>query len=148
MQVIDFISGHGAWSWVAAGLILLALELVLPGGVLVWLGGAALVTGLAALLMPIYWPLQFVLFGVLSLLSIWLWLRFRGQGVVSDRPFLNNRTSRFVGREVVLDEPIRNGAGRVTLDDTTWRVEGPDLDAGTRVRIIDAKAAVLKVEAT
>lgn len=147
MQVIDFIAGHGAWSWVAAGLILLGLELVLPGGVLVWLGGAALVTGLASLLLPIYWPLQFVIFGVLSLLSIWLWLRIRGPGVVSDRPFLNNRARRFVGREVVLDEPISNGAGRVTLDDTTWRVEGPDLAAGARVRIVDAKAAVLKVEA-
>jgi membrane protein implicated in regulation of membrane protease activity len=147
MQVIEFIASNGAWSWVVAGLVLLALELVAPGGVLVWLGAAALVTGLVALLIPIYWPLQFVIFGVLALLAIWLWLRVRGQGVASDRPFLNNRAERFVGHEVVLDEPIRDGSGRLALDDTTWRIIGPDLAAGSKVRIVEANGAVLRVEA-
>lgn len=147
MQVIDFIATHGAWSWVVAGLILLALELVVPGGVLVWLGGAALVTGLLALLVNIFWPLQFVIFGVLALVSIGLWLKFRGPGVASDRPFLNQRASRFIGQEAVLDEPIRDGIGRLALDDTVWRVQGPDLAAGSRVRIIEADGALLKVEA-
>ncbi len=147
MQVIEFIAAQGAWSWVVVGLVLLGLELMVPGGVLVWLGGAALVTGVAALLVPIFWPLQFVIFGVLALVSIWLWLRFRGPGVASDRPFLNQRANRFVGRELVLDEAIRDGSGRVSLDDTTWRVEGPDLAAGSRIRVIEAVGAVLKVEA-
>ena len=147
MQIVDFVASYGPWSWIVAGVILLALELVLPGGVLVWLGAAALVTGIAALLVPIFWPLQFVIFGVLALLSIWLWLRFRGPGVQSDRPFLNQRARRFIGREVVLDEPIREGDGRLILDDTTWRIHGPDLAAGAKVRIVDADGAVLKVEA-
>lgn len=147
MQVIEYIASNGAWSWVVAGLILLALELVAPGGVLIWLGGAALVTGVGALLLPIYWPLQFVIFGVLALLAIWIWLRVRGQGVPSDRPFLNNRAERFVGHEAVLDEPIRDGAGRLALDDTTWRIIGPDLAAGSKVRIVEANGAVLRVEA-
>lgn len=147
MQIVDFIVANGAWSWVVAGLILLGLELVVPGGVLVWLGGAALVTGLAALAMPIYWPLQFVIFGVLSLAAIFVWLRVRGAGVESDRPYLNARADRFIGREVVLAEPISNGSGRVSLDDTVWRIEGPDLAAGARIRIVGTSAAVLKVEA-
>lgn len=147
MQVLDFIATHGAWSWVVAGLILLALELVVPGGVLVWLGGAALVTGFLALFVNIFWPLQFVIFGVLALVSIGLWLKFRGPGVASDRPFLNQRANRFIGQEAVLDEPIRDGIGRLALDDTVWRVQGPDLAAGSRVRIIEADGALLKVEA-
>ncbi|CAN7617243.1 NfeD family protein [Devosia sp. LjRoot16] len=147
MQVIDFIATHGAWSWVVAGLILLALELVVPGGVLVWLGGAALVTGVLALFVSIFWPLQFVIFGALALASIGLWLKFRGPGVASDRPFLNQRANRFIGQEAVLDEPIRDGIGRIALDDTVWRVQGPDLAAGSRVRIIEADGALLRVEA-
>ena len=95
----------------------------------------------------IYWPLQFVIFGVLALIAIWLWLRFRGPGIVSDRPFLNQRAQRYVGREVVLDEPIQDGNGRLYLDDTTWRVHGPDLAAGAKVKIVDAEGAVLRVEA-
>lgn len=147
MQVIDFIATHGAWSWVVAGLILLALELVVPGGVLVWLGGAALATGVLALFVSIFWPLQFVIFGALALVSIGLWLKFRGPGVASDRPFLNQRAHRFIGQEAVLDEPIRDGIGRLALGDTVWRVQGPDLAAGSRVRIVDADGALLKVEA-
>lgn len=147
MQVIDFIATHGAWSWVVAGLVLLALELVVPGGVLIWLGGAALATGLLALFVNIFWPLQFVIFGVLALCSIGLWLKFRGPGVASDRPFLNQRANRFIGQEAVLDEPIRDGIGRLALDDTVWRVQGPDLAAGSRVRIVEADGALLKVEA-
>lgn len=147
MQVLEFIANNGAWSWVVAGLVLLALELVAPGGVLVWLGAAALVTGGLALLVNVYWPLQFVVFGVLALAAIWLWLRTRKQEVPTDRPYLNRRAERFIGREVVLDEPIRDGQGRVALGDTTWRVTGPDLAAGAKVRVVDADGAVLKVEA-
>ena len=147
MQVLDFIATHGAWSWIVAGLILLGLELVVPGGVLVWLGAAALVTGLSALFVNIFWPLQFVIFGVLALVSIWLWLRFRGPGVASDRPFLNQRAHRFIGQEAVLDEPIRDGFGRLSLDDTVWRVQGPDLAAGSKVRIVEAHGALLKGDA-
>jgi len=147
MQVLDFIAGNGAWSWVVAGLVLLALELVAPGGVLIWLGVAALVTGGLALFVDVFWPLQFVLFGVLALVAIWWWLTFRRQGQPDDRPYLNRRAQRFVGQVLVLDEPIHDGHGRVALDDTIWRVTGPDLAAGARVRVIDAEGAVLKVEA-
>ncbi len=147
MQVLDFIAANGAWSWVVAGLVLLALELVAPGGVLIWLGAAALVTGGLALLVNVYWPLQFVVFGVLALAAIWLWLRTRKQEEPTDRPFLNRRAERFIGHEAVLDEPIRDGEGRVALGDTTWRVTGPDLAAGSRIRVVDADGAVLRVEA-
>ncbi len=147
MQILEFIASYGAWSWVAAGLVMLGLELVLPGGVLIWLGGAALVTGGLSLLVNIYWPLQYVVFGVLALAAIWLWLRTRKQEQPTDRPFLNRRSERFIGHEAVLDEPISGGEGRIAVGDTTWRVTGPDLPAGARVRVVDADGAVLTVEA-
>lgn len=147
MDLIALIAGYGAWSWIVAGLVLLALELVVPGGVLVWLGAAALVTGGLSMLVPIYWPLQFVLYGVLALLAIWLWLKSRRGEAPTDSPYLNNRATRFVGQEAVLSEPIRGGFGRLALDDTTWRVAGPDLEAGQRVRIVKADGPVLTVEA-
>lgn len=39
--MIEYIVGLGAWSWVIAGAILLALELAVPGAFLMWLGLAA-----------------------------------------------------------------------------------------------------------
>jgi membrane protein implicated in regulation of membrane protease activity len=148
MNLIELVASYGAWSWFVAGMILLALELVAPGGILVWLGIAGIVTGFATLVQPIGWPLQFLIFGVLSLVSIFGWLRFsRNRRQVNDRPFLNRRADRLVGRDLVLDEPIRDGFGRVAIGDSTWRITGPDLAAGQRVRIVDADGAVLRVEA-
>lgn len=146
MDIIALVAQYGVWSWVVGGLVLLALELVVPGGIFLWLGIAAVVTGILSALVAIAWPVQFLIFGVLAVASVVIWLRIRPHGEPTDRPFLNRRAEKFVGQEVVLDEPIRDGFGRVALGDTTWRVQGPDLAAGQKVRIIDADGALLKVD--
>ncbi len=148
MNLIEWAASYGPWSWIVAGVVLLALELVLPGGILLWLGISGIITGLAAMFQPIAWPWQFLLFGGLSLITIFAWLRYsRGRVDTSDRPLLNQRAARFIGQETLLAEPIRGGFGRVALGDTTWRVAGPDLAAGSRVRIVGHDGALLKVEA-
>ena len=147
MDIMQVIGSYGAWAWIVAGAILLALELVVPGGILIWMGVAGIITGLATFFQPIGWPLQFLLFGGLSLVLIVGWLRYsKGREAPTANPFLNRRAERFIGHEVILSEPIRDGFGRVALADTTWRVSGPDLPAGQRIRIIGADGAVLKVE--
>ena len=65
------------------------------------------------------------------------------------------RTTRFstaarealVGRVFTLEKPIVDGVGTVRIDDTVWRVAGPDTPAGTRVRVVEAKGANLTVAA-
>lgn len=148
MQVIDYIASNGPWAWVIAGLILLALELVLPGGILLWMGLAGIVTGLIALFQPMAWPLQWLIFGGLSLIGIVAWLGWsRRQPAVTDRPFLNRRADQLVGQEAVLEQPIEQGFGRIALGDTVWRVTGADMAVGHRVRIVGSEGAVLRVEA-
>ena len=44
-----------------------------------------------------------------------------------------------------LDQPIENGVGKVTVDDSTWRVKGPDLPAGTHVRVEDIDGVVFVI---
>jgi len=148
MEIIDSIGSYGPWAWVVAGVVLLALELVVPGGYLLWLGVAGIVTGLASMFQPIAWPFQFLIFGGLSLVSIVAWMRYsKGRDQETDSPFLNRRAERFIGHEAVLDEPIHDGFGRLSLGDSVWRIAGPDLPAGQKVRIVSADGAVLKVEA-
>lgn len=148
MDIVAEVARYGPWVWVVAGVILLALELVIPGGFLLWLGVAGIITGFVALVQPIDWPFQFLIFGALSLILIVAWMRYFKKGAqASDRPFLNRRAHAYVGHEAVLDEPIHDGFGRLALGDTIWRVSGPDLPAGQRVRVVDADGAVLKVEA-
>lgn len=149
MEVMGFLAEYGAWSWIVAGLILLALELVVPGGYLVWTGVAGILTGLITLVQQPPWPVQWLTFGILSLVSIVAWIRIsRNRQEESDRPLLNERTQQFVGQEAVLDQPLINGFGRMALGDTVWRVSGPDLPAGQRVRIVGANGNVLRVVAS
>ncbi|UYN98824.1 MAG: NfeD family protein [Devosia sp.] len=146
MQLIAYLAENGPWSWIIAGLVLLALELVVPGGFLLWMGIAGILTGLITLFQPMAWALQWFIFGVLSLVSILVWVRLgRKRQDSSDRPFLNRRADRFVGQEAVLDRPIVDGSGRLALGDTTWRITGPDLPAGRRIRITGSDGAVLTV---
>jgi inner membrane protein len=148
MQIVDFIVANTPWSWVVAGLVLLALELVLPGGFLLWMGISAIITGLVVLVQPLGWPVQWLIFGVLSLVTIALWVTFsRRRRQAGDRPLLNRRAEQLVGQEAVLEQPIAQGYGRLVLGDTVWRVSGADLPAGQRVRIVGSDGNVLRVEA-
>jgi membrane protein implicated in regulation of membrane protease activity len=65
----------------------------------------------------------------------------------TSNPFLNRRTEAMVGREFTLEKPIVNGTGTVRIDDTIWRVAGPDAPAGSRVKVVQADGASLTVAA-
>ena len=46
-----------------------------------------------------------------------------------------------------LEKPIVDGSGTVRIDDTIWRVAGPDAPAGSRVKVVSADGASLTVAA-
>lgn len=139
--MIDRIAAElGPWSWMVLGFVLLALELVLPGVFLLWIGVAAVLTGAVSLQLWDAgfwtWHVQLLLFIALVPLSVWAGRRILGGGPRStDQPLLNRRGEQMIGRTATLAEPIREGRGRIRLGDTLWRVSGPDLAAGTRVRV-------------
>lgn len=146
--MIEFMISLGVWNWFIAGTVLLLLELLVPGVFMLWLGIAAIVTG--ALSFAAGWPWQgdFIAFAVISLLLVPLWLRVsRRSNAITDQPFLNRRNVGMVGRGFTLEKPIVNGAGTVRIDDTIWRIAGPDLAAGSRVKVVRADGAELWVEA-
>ncbi|MBN9071855.1 MAG: NfeD family protein [Rhizobiales bacterium] len=130
----------GAWNWMAFGFVLLALEILIPGVFLLWIGIAAILTGVVSLQLWYWemwaWQAQVLLFLVLSLISAYICHRFGGSKKArSDQPLLNQRGAQLLGRTATLTEPISNGRGRIQLGDTLWRVSGPDLPAGARVKV-------------
>lgn len=138
----DLVASLGpAWTWVLAGLVLAGLELAAPGVFLIWLGLAALATGLAAAAAPIPWQGQVLLFAVLAVAAVLVAGRLTRRHV----PTLNRADRGLIGREAVLTEPIRDGTGRLRFDDTLWRIAGPDLSAGARVRVTGREGTVLTV---
>lgn len=144
------LSDLGAWNWIVLGLILLVFEVFLPGVFLLWIGIAALLTGALSLQLadwPFWtWHWQVLVFLGLSLLTVFAGRRLMGApDQPSDQPLLNRRSEQLVGRTATLSEPIRNGHGRIALGDTLWRVSGPDLPAGTRVKVTAVEGMELVV---
>ena len=130
----------GPWNWMVLGFVLLTLEILVPGVFLLWIGLAALVVGAVSLMFWNagfwIWEIQVVVFLALALVSAYSGKRIMGgRKDDSDQPLLNRRGDQLVGRTATLAEPITNGRGRVKIGDTMWRVSGPDLPAGTRVRV-------------
>lgn len=147
-MITDLIEQLGPWSWMVGGLLLLGLEILAPGTFFLWFGVAAIVVGTIALVFDWAWQVQVVLFLVLSLVLVVLGRRyFAGWAKAAPETLVNDRAARLVGSTYVLAEPIVDGHGRVRVDDTTWRVTGPDLPSGQRVRVIGADGSTLKVEA-
>jgi len=135
------------WHWWVAGFALLVAEMFLPTGfVLLWIGISAIVVGALTWALPLSWSAQLALFSVLALLSFFLWKRFRGAPPASDRPTLNRRGHSYIGRNFTLTDPIVNGIGKLRVDDSQWRISGPDAPAGTQVRVIEADGSTLHVE--
>ena len=144
---MDAFSEIGPWTWFVVGGLLLIAEIFMPGVFLWWLGLAALATGALAYVVTVSWQVQVLAFAGLSVLAILIGRKVApAPDAASDRPFLNRRAAGFVGRVFTLDAPIEGGVGRVRIDDTVWRVEGPDVAAGREVKVVAADGATLKVE--
>lgn len=140
----------GPWNWMVLGFALLVAEILVPGVFLLWIGIAALLIGAVSLLLWDAafwtWQAQVLAFLVLALLSAYAGKRFfSGKREESDQPLLNRRGQQMIGRTATLAEPIREGRGRIQLGDTLWRVSGPDLPAGARVRVTGAAETDLEL---
>lgn len=135
------------WHWWILAALLAALETALPGAIAIWFGVAALVVGALLLLLPVPWPLQFVLFGVLGVVALLVWRRLRHpEDESSDQPALNQRGVHYIGQIFTLAEPIVSGNGKVRVGDTVWLARGGDAPLGAQVRVIGVDGTVLKVE--
>lgn len=137
------------WAWWVAGVALVILEIVIPGAVFLWMGIAAGVVGLVVLFVPgLDWRYQFLIFAALSVISIAAARRYlKRSPIETDHPTLNRRGEQYVGRTLTLAEPIVNGRGKAHIDDTMWKLSGPDLPVGAQVLVTGVDGVVLQVEA-
>ena len=131
----DFIANmEPHWAWLSLGVLLAAAEIVAPGFFLIWLGGAAVITGVVAWVLPIGVPLQLGIFAVLAVIILY-----------GARKWL--RDSRLVGEVLTVTKAIEDGRGRARVGDGEWPVRGPDAAEGAKVRVVSADGGVLVVEA-
>ena len=147
-MMTDLINNLTHWHWWIIGLVLLALELVIPAFFFLWLGVAAMVTGLVLMISTdMSWQGQIFLFSVLSVSSILISRKYyANRQVVSETPNLNRRAEQYVGRIFTLTEAIENGRGKISVDDSQWQVKGNKLPIGTDVRVIGVEGSIFLIE--
>ncbi len=135
------------WGWLGLGVVLIVLEALLPGTFMLWLGLAALGTGLTTLIWDIALPLQLVSFAIFAFIAVLVGRRYFQQNPgVRSHTEVNAPESRHIGRVLTVIEPISGGRGRVKLNDSPWIAEGPDAGLGEKVRVVAVDGAVLTVE--
>ena len=99
------------------------IEILAPGVFFIWLGAAAAVTGVIALVIPgLGWEIEALLFALLAAPSIVGWRSYQKKTAKNEVPStLNRRGEQMIGRTAVLSEPIQNGRGKAKIDNSVWQ---------------------------
>ncbi len=135
------------WLWMIAGAALAIAEMLVPGVFLIWIGAAAALTGVLALLLPIGVIAQFLIFAVASVAAIYAGRSYLSRNpIVSADPLLNDKSARLIGTIVTAVEPVDALQGRVKVGDGVWSARGADAATGDRLRVVGSEGGVLVVE--
>ena len=134
--------------WMVAGLLLAALEMLAPGVFLLWIGLAALGTGVAAELAGIGWQAQIVLFVALTAALVGL-IAIRQKR----RPTLDSVNAPAAGLigQTCRAVAFQDGEGRVSLGDGTWQARLTDAAQpapGQALRVVGLDGTTLLVAAS
>ena len=143
IEVLDY------WHWWVLAVLLLILEVFSPAAFFIWIGFAAGIMGLLLLISDFTWQTQFLMFAALSVICVvagrsW----FKRNPIETDEPNLNRRGHALIGRIFEVEQAIVDGTGRVRVGDSTWKVRGPDTEAGVKVKVVGIDSTVLQVERT
>lgn len=135
-------------TWWIAGLLLVISEIFIGGSFLLWLGVSSFVVGGLMLLgIDLKWELQFSLFAIVSLLLIIVWIKFfKKKTEKTTDNLLSKRADKYIGRTFIVVEAIENGVGKVSVEDTRWRVLGEDSPVKSKVKVVSVEGSSLVVE--
>jgi membrane protein implicated in regulation of membrane protease activity len=139
------------WQWAVAGLVLVALEVLTPGGFyLVFFGlGALIVAPLVALgVIDALW-LQWLAFSAVSIIGLLLFrnplLRWMKQRSGEGKP-----VDPLIGETAIPSEEIpAGGIGRVELRGSPWSARNlgnRSIPAGSRCRVVNVDGLVVGIQ--
>jgi hypothetical protein len=137
------------WHWVALGLALIVLEMLVSTFFLIWFGLGALITGLVCAVLPLGFTAQLLLWGVASSTMVAVWLKYfktpvnthAGQakeGVLGITGLVTRPVTETGEGEILFQRPVL-GADR-------WPVVADmPIASGERARIVDVLGQTLKI---
>jgi membrane protein implicated in regulation of membrane protease activity len=135
------------WLWAIGGILLLIAEVLAPGFFLVFIGAAAVATGLFTVLFGLGLSAQLGLFAIYAIVAVLAGRRWYAQpaGPGADA-LLNEPAGRLIGRSAQAVTAIDEHGGRVRLGDSEWSARGGPAAPGDRVRIAAVEGNCLIVD--
>lgn len=135
------------WIWAIGGVLLLIAEIIAPGFFLVFVGAAAIATGLFTLLFDLGTAPQLALFAIYAVLAVMIGKRWYGEPHGGDRRHaINEPAKRLVGKTVTAVTDIDDHGGRVRVGDGEWNARGGPAAAGDRLTVTGVDGNCLTVE--
>ncbi len=137
------------WTWFIIALVLLGLEMMAPGIVFLWMAIAAAIVGGTVLFLPdLGWENQFIIFSILSLISVFAGRSFlKKNPIETDDVTLNQRGHQYVGKTYNLIRDMENGKGKIRIGDSNWSVEGDfEANENDKVKVVGVNVTILVVE--
>lgn len=137
--------------WFLVGIILLIMELMVPGLIIMFFGLGAIIVGVVCLFCDISLNWQLVIFlgaSLMSLVTLRSWLKRIFIGRISGKQDLNEEMADILGQKVVVIEKIiKNKGGKVEFHGTNWNaVSDDEIDKGAVVEITGKDNLTLKVK--
>ncbi len=130
--------------WLVLGLSLIILELFLWTVFLLWIGASAITVSIFFYLMPdTLWPIQLLIFVILSLTTTNLAKRYYPVKTVDDE--LHEKAKTFIGKECKVSS-IEDGIIKVQIGKSLWFARGTGLSVGQAVKIVDVDDSTFIVE--
>jgi inner membrane protein len=148
--MLEYMMALTHWHWFGLATALVILEVLVGASFfLLWLGICACIIAILLSIFPeIEWQFQLLIFSVQAVACIVYWrFNLKNKLTVTDKPNLNRRSEQYIGKVFTLADPIENGRGKIQVDDSFWKVEGPDLPVGTKIKVIGVDGVILKVDA-
>jgi len=133
--------------WLIGGALLVAAEMIAPGFFLIWVGGAAMLTGALVWGFGLSAEVALIVFAIAAVGLVYAartWLPYAAAS--APEPQLNQRAARLIGQVVRVEEAISPTGGRVAVGDGTWSARGGDATVGAMVKITATDGNVLIVE--
>ena len=135
------------WVWAIAGILLLIAEIIAPGFFLMFVGAAAIATGLFTLLFDLSLAPQLALFAIYAVLAVMIGKRWYGEPAGDDqRHAINEPAKRLIGKTVTVVTDVDDHTGRVRVGDGEWSARGGPAAAGERVTVTGIDGNCLIVE--
>lgn len=144
---MDFIAiiSHPAF-WIITGLILIILEITTLTFILLWIGIAAIITGITAFIFPSV-GIQLLVFSIATLLLL-VYTRPLTKRWKKSTPNIQSGVYALIGKEgIIVDEISETKGGSVKVGGEIWKaMSDQQLPVGTKVQVTGVQGVTLQVK--